>query len=177
MNRSLVFQLILLGVLAAISTPGCSTKGPENSNNQASTNVPPSNIGPGNTSLAPPSPENVRKSIEQITAIIDNTKRWKAQGHSYGELNPQRAVSDGVIPKDMIQSDGGIVNPWGGAASLGPNPEGANSFYILFSAVPAADCVQLALQGKNSFEVRAGNWGGAAANEAEAKGNCVTGNI
>lgn len=180
MKRSLRSHLIVLIVTAGLSLlVACSDK--QSSTNTTGSATPAPGTGAPVTSSAPVAvqltPEQrVSQSIEQIKAMINNATRWKAAGHSYRQINQSEALKAGIIPKDLIRGDGAVVNVWGGAVAIEPHPE-KDSFSILYSAVPVADCVQLALQGQKSFEVRTGSWGGIASNESQARAICTSGNM
>jgi hypothetical protein len=161
-----VGSLLLLTII--IGTASCSSTHP-----RAATT-------PATDSGGPPSPEKVEQAVQQITTIINNARRWKADKHSYKELDTRRAIADGLVPKEMLNPSGEMHNPWDGAASIEPSPlPGPESFTIVFSSVPNRDCVQIALQARGKFTVFAGKWGPnyEARGEARATDYCTNGNM
>ena len=158
----------LLLLVIVIGNASCSSAPPKPATTQPA--------GAGET----PSPEKVELTVQQITTIIENASRWKAEKHSYKELDTNRAIAGGLVPKEMLNADGRMHNPWGGAASIEPSPlPGPESFTIVFSSVPNRDCVQIALQARGKFTVFAGRWGPAyeARGEARATDYCTNGNM
>lgn len=159
----------LVLALGSFAVFGCSDKTSKPGETASAT-------APASTSATTPSQEKVKAAIDELTAIMNNAKEWKARGHNYNELSRNRAIADGIFPKQMLNESGGVVNPWGGAATIDPVPS-RNAFCVVFSHIPAPDCVQLYTQGKSLFAVHAGSFGTEPANEQEAKSLCETGNM
>jgi hypothetical protein len=144
--------------------------------------TPPSSSPAASSAQSPSSPvvsaeAKVAQALAQLNAITENAKRWRTQGRTYKELTLPKAVADGVVPREMIRANGAVVNTWSGAVGIDPHPASAETFTILFSAVPSSDCVPLVMQARNKFEVRAGSWGSIPTTENEARTACATGNV
>ncbi|HVQ39777.1 MAG TPA: type 4 pilus major pilin, partial [Pyrinomonadaceae bacterium] len=124
-------------------------------------------------------PEDQPQTTAQLKAIFSNAKNWKAAGHNYSELNRARAIADGVVPAEMIIHNG-IQNLFGGPVDIGPAPAHTgipDTFLVLFSGVPNADCVKLAFPAPDGFVAYAGDYLRIAASEDQARSLCTTGNM
>ena len=174
MKRSLSPYLVLLSLGTLTLVGGCSQPA-----TNSTVTTPPSSSAPASSSESPvvSAEQRVAQALAQLNAITENGRRWQAQGRTYKELTLPKAVADGVVPREMIRGNGAVVNPWSGAVGIDPHPASAETFTILFSAVPSSDCVPLVMQARNKFEVRAGSWGSIPTTENEARAACATGNV
>jgi len=137
----------------------------------------PSHSSPPTFAEAPA--DNVKKTSEQLRAILKNVKLWKAQGHNYTELNQSRALTDGLFPGEMV-SNGLIRNSFGGPVDISfapPTATNADTFLLVFSGVPDEDCAKLCFPAVNGFTVYAGTFQKAPASKDQAKSLCTTGNM
>lgn len=124
--------------------------------------------------------ERVNKASREINALIANVKRWKEKGHSYQELNRQRALDDGLFPGEMIDPNRLPKNAWGGAVDIAPAPANmGDTFLIVFSGIPHEECVRLSFPINNNYKVYAGTFieTSVPASEEQARSLCLTGNM
>jgi hypothetical protein len=124
-------------------------------------------------------PEDEPTTTAQLRTVLTRVKKWKAEGHNYSELNPNRAIADDLIPAEMIIHNK-LQNLFGGPVDITAAP--ANNvmpytFLLLFSGVPDEDCVNLAFPPNDDFLVYAGDYRRIASSLEHAKLLCTTGNM
>lgn len=126
-----------------------------------------------------PPADAVPQTVEQLKTILANVKKWKAAGHNYPDLNKNVAMSEGLLPREMI-TENGPMHLFGGPADISaapPNTGIPNTFVVLYSGVPNDDCVKLTFPAPENFVVFAGEYLKTATSEQQAKSLCTTGNI
>lgn len=169
-----LFPVVILSIV--ILMIGCGQDQPQP---QANAPSQPGAPAPAPTSTPVPIAEAVPQVQEQLKTIFANVQKWKAAGHRYADLNSKVAISDGLVPKEMI-SETGLMNVFGGPADISlapPNAGVPDTFLVLFSGVPNEACVKLAFPTPPNYLVYAGDYMKTAPSEAQAKTLCTTGNM
>lgn len=168
-----LFPVLILSM--AILATSCSQEGPQ----PAATPSQPTAAAPSPKSTVMPTAEAVPLTKDHLKALAASLKQWKASGHKYADINNQRAISDGLVPKEMV-GEKGLVNLFGGPADISLAPANAgvpDTFLVLFSGVPNDACVKLAFPAPDGFVVYAGDFLKTATSEAQANSLCTTGNM
>ena len=86
----------------------------------------------------------INKLIQQITYINNNFQTLYINGQDY-DINTETAIAAGIIPEDMVDTEGNAINAFGGEVVI---TSGSNICDILFDGLPR----------KNMAEIGSKNW-------------------
>lgn len=89
--------------------------------------------------------QNVNRVVSQINQIREAARQLYSLERTYLNVKSNTLVLLDLIPKEMINSNNTLINPYGGIITVGSSPGNNNlRFNIIYYNVPAHDCIKIA---------------------------------
>ena len=97
----------------------------------------------------------INKLIQQITSINNNIQTLYINGQDY-DFDTEQAIAAGIIPDDMIDEDGNVVNAFGGEVEVRSGTQwfGPNYYVIYFYGLPKQNMAEI---GSRNWEILGNN--------------------
>lgn len=85
---------------------------------------------------------NLSKTEQQLSTLRMQVKQLYTSAPDYSGLTSEIAIKAGVVPANMIKSNGEIRNVWNGLVTVAAGTD-PNTFTITIQGVPKEDCAKL----------------------------------